>query len=178
DIGPERDVQPRAARAQEEFVRRRQARVNQTEEGRYTANTSEIRRRQRSVELLLCHIGTDEEFAAIRRRHDLELMSLGEVWAGRTILIYNPIREKVQHFFVPVPWLVCSENMIEATIFAHDDNHVLDGRSGGDFVDGFVRIGLRLGQSPKAKDRRYKHRCAKKGFCSPFAGISAMHTFS
>ena len=42
--------------------------------------------------------------------------------------------------------------MIEAAIFAHDDNHVLDGGSGGDFVDGFVRISLRLGQRPKAKD--------------------------
>ena len=43
------------------------------------------------------------------------------------------------------------EKMIEATIFAHDDNHVLDGGSGGDSVNGFIRIGLRLGQGPKAK---------------------------
>src|SRR5262249_16523203 len=52
DIGTERDVQTRAARAQEEFVSGRQARIDQTQVRRHRANASQIRRRQRSVELL------------------------------------------------------------------------------------------------------------------------------
>src|SRR5262249_9387274 len=95
DIGSERDVQSRAACAEEEFVRWRQARIDQAEVRRHRANATQIRRRQRSVELLLCHIGTNEEFAAIRRRHDLELLCLAEIWAGRTVPIDNALREKV-----------------------------------------------------------------------------------
>src|SRR5262249_5212424 len=117
---------------------------------------------------------------AIRSRHDPELVSFCEIRARRTVLIDDSLREKVQHPLVLVFWLVRGEKMIEAAIFAHDDNQVLDGCNGGDFVDGIIRIGLRLSQRPKAKYRHDKHRCEKekKGFVSPFACITEMHTSS
>jgi hypothetical protein len=68
--------------------------------------------------------------------------------------------------------------MIEAAIFANNNNHVFDGRSGWDSVDGFIRVGLGLGQRPKARDQHDEHQSAKKSFCSQFARVSTMHTSS
>jgi len=57
-------------------------------------------------------------------------MRLREVRARRAILIDDALRQKVQHLLMPVFWLISGENMIEATIFANDDNDVFNRRSG------------------------------------------------
>src|SRR5438270_9963580 len=104
-------------------------------------------------------------------------MRLREVRARRAVLIDDALRQKVQHFLMPVFWLISGENMIEATIFANDDNDVFNWGSCLDGVDSFIWIGLGLGRCPRAENREGQDGRASNCVCSPFSCITAMHSF-
>src|SRR5689334_24801639 len=106
-------------------------------------------------------------------------MRLGEVRARRTIRIDDALRQKVQHTLAAAFWLISGKNMIEATIFANDDNDVFNRRSGLDRVDSFIGIGLGLDldRCPKTENREGKDGRASNGLRSPFFCITAMHSF-
>ena len=53
--------------------------------GRDLADATDIGRGQRCVELLRGHVGADEEFSAVVRRHDLVLLSPGEIRPGGAV---------------------------------------------------------------------------------------------
>src|SRR6476646_7561934 len=104
-------------------------------------------------------------------------MRLREVRARGAILIDDALGQKVQHFLMPVFWFISGENMIEATIFANDDNDVFNRRSGLDGVDSFIWIGLGLGRCPKTENREGQDGRASNSLRSPFSCITAMHSF-
>src|SRR6185369_2791239 len=103
-------------------------------------------------------------------------MRLREVRARRAILIDDALGQKVQHFLMPVFWLISGENMIEATIFANDDNDMFNRRSGLDGVYSFIWIGLGLGRCPKT-ERQSQNGRASNGLRSPCSCVTAMHSF-
>jgi hypothetical protein len=98
--------------------------------GRDRANAAHIGCRQCRVELLVYHIRAAEEFAAIGRGHDLELLALSEMRAWRAIGIDDAFGQKVEHPLVPALRLVGCEEVIEAPVLADDDDNVLDWRGG------------------------------------------------
>jgi hypothetical protein len=65
--------------------------------------------------------------------------------------------------------------MIEAAIFADDDDDVLDGRGGLDLIDSFVWIVSGVGRRTKAENRYGEHECASGGLRAPFPCAAFMH---
>src|SRR5262249_48299093 len=78
------------------------------------------------IERLVGRLGADEELAEVRRRHQLELVALGEVRARRAVGLDDALRQQVQRLLVPAGRHVGGEDMIEAAVLADDDDDVLD----------------------------------------------------
>ncbi len=137
--------QTRAAGAEQELIFRGQAGVAAGEAedagSGWILNTRKIGGRQHIIESLLLLIGADEIFAVVRRRDNLELMCLRKISARRAVGVDNSLRQQVMDLFFLVLRNVGGEEMIEAAIFADDDDDVFDRRCGFDCVDRLVGIG-------------------------------------
>ena len=153
-IGTNREGQAGASGSEKELILRRQARIparkaQDANVGRDCRNAGHIGRRQRGVELLLCQIGVAKEFAAVRRGNDLILMRLGELRARRAMGIDDAFRQQVQYPLVSTYRHVSGEKMIEAAIFANDDDDVLDRRGSpgrASVLIGFIGVVLGSGR--------------------------------
>jgi hypothetical protein len=89
-VEAERESQARPPGGEQELVLRRKAR-NASGSGenagveRDLADATDIGRGQRWVEPLRSHVGADEEFSDVGRRHDLVLLSPGEIRPGGAV---------------------------------------------------------------------------------------------
>jgi hypothetical protein len=118
-------------------------------------NAADIRRRQHVVERLLLLVRADEIFAAVRRGGDLELMRQAEIRTRRAVRLDDLLGQQVRHLLVRVLRHIGGEQMIEAAVFADDDDDVLDRRRRLDGVDRLVGIGGLHGiRKPDGRERR------------------------
>src|SRR6267378_8516500 len=184
-IGTEGDAQARATGSEKELILGRQAEVTtgkgeDADCGGNLANAGEIRRRQRWVKSLVGHIGAAEEFAAVRRGRDLELVPLSKVGTWRTIGVDDALGEKIEHALSAMLWHVGGENMIETAIFANDDDDVFYGAGGFDAVTCPVGLIVAVANRNVSQHRKCEcccaYRCAQPRF--PSLWISVGHVFS
>src|SRR6202795_3627050 len=101
---------------------------------RNRSDAPDIGRGQSGIQHLAIQIRTAEEFPAIRRGDDLELLCLGKIRPRGTIGIDNPLGQQVAYSFLSALWHVSCEEMIEAAIFSDNDDDVLNGCGGADPV--------------------------------------------
>jgi hypothetical protein len=114
--------------------------------------------------LLIRHVRAAEKFAAVGGGHDLELMRLGKIPPWPAIGIDDAFGQKVQHPLSPASWHIGSEKVIEASIFADDNDHVFDGGGSLDRIDRCIRVAPGSRWCNKAKNRHSECQRAGSNF--------------
>src|SRR5258708_38936569 len=85
-----------------------------------------MRRRQRGVERLVIEIRAAEEMSDVRCGGNLALVRLGKSRAGSPVRVDDLFGEEILNLIFPVLGYIGREQMVEAAIFANNDDDVLD----------------------------------------------------